>query len=188
MDESLVLTMGRVPTAVISWQRAVTLIFDEKAIAVANYNYMLHSSRGEAIMFKPSVIQCIKSNFTPKNFTKTLPFNRRNVYYRDRGMCQYCRHKVSFNEFTFDHVIPQCEGGLSTWENVVVCCTDCNSRKGSGDPNFRGGQKKRRMLIRLPYAPRLSKAAPSHLVSKLAIDHSHDTWNEFIYWDVLLEP
>jgi len=30
-----------------------------------------------------------------------------------------------------DHVVPRSRGGLSTWENLVACCHDCNRRKGN---------------------------------------------------------
>jgi hypothetical protein len=186
---TLVLTKGGVPTSVVPWWRGAELVYEEKAFPRANYDYVLHNSRGEEVMPQPSVVQCTKSNFTPKIFTKTLPLNRYNIYLRDAGHCMYCGRKVSFNEFTFDHVTPQCEGGLTIWENVVVCCTDCNGRKGSGDSCFRGGQKKRRMLLRQPYAPRLDHAAPIHMVTPLAKRETlHKTWDSFIYWHIILEP
>ncbi len=34
-------------------------------------------------------------------------------------------------ELTLDHVVPRSRGGLSTWENLVACCRECNRRKGN---------------------------------------------------------
>ena len=32
---------------------------------------------------------------------------------------------------TVDHVIPLCQGGRSTWVNLVACCLQCNMAKSS---------------------------------------------------------
>ena len=34
------------------------------------------------------------------------------------------------NELTFDHLIPRCLNGKTTWTNVVSACTSCNLKKG----------------------------------------------------------
>lgn len=62
---------------------------------------------------------------------RTVKFNRRNIYLRDNYQCQYCGCKPCREELTIDHVNPRSRGGRSTWENVVLACQDCNSRKGS---------------------------------------------------------
>jgi hypothetical protein len=46
----------------------------------------------------------------------------------------------------------------------------------------------KRRLLRKPFAPRLDKAAPAHLVSKIAAEIPHQTWSDYIYWNVILEP
>jgi 5-methylcytosine-specific restriction endonuclease McrA len=33
-----------------------------------------------------------------------------------------------------DHVIPVCQGGGTTWQNLVACCLACNQRKGGRTP------------------------------------------------------
>jgi 5-methylcytosine-specific restriction enzyme A len=48
---------------------------------------------------------------------------------RGRGVCHYCRRKISARELTMDHVVPLARGGTSSKSNVVPCCKDCNSRK-----------------------------------------------------------
>jgi len=32
---------------------------------------------------------------------------------------------------TIDHVVPRCRGGGDTWENLVVACSHCNTKKGN---------------------------------------------------------
>jgi 5-methylcytosine-specific restriction endonuclease McrA len=41
-----------------------------------------------------------------------------------------------------DHVVPRCQGGLSTWANLVACCQKCNSTKGGRTPEQAGMQLK----------------------------------------------
>jgi 5-methylcytosine-specific restriction endonuclease McrA len=65
------------------------------------------------------------------------PALRRSIRARDCDMCRYCGQKVDWNDRrsnaggTYDHVIP--DGG-STYENCVVACRGCNSRKGRRTP------------------------------------------------------
>ncbi len=58
-------------------------------------------------------------------------FTRFNVFLRDAFHCQYCGDRYPTPDLTFDHVIPRCRGGRTTWENVVTACGGCNLRKGS---------------------------------------------------------
>ncbi len=48
-----------------------------------------------------------------------------------QGICHYCEKKFSKELLTMDHIIPIGRGGHSSKGNVVVCCKDCNSKKGS---------------------------------------------------------
>ena len=59
-------------------------------------------------------------------------FTRFNVFLRDRFSCQYCGSR---DDLTFDHLIPRSRGGMTTWDNVVAACSDCNLRKGSMTTN-----------------------------------------------------
>jgi len=132
----------------------------------------------------PSVIQMVYQNgkkiYTPK-FTKVLPFTRKNLYIRDHGHCMYCGKKVSLNAFSFDHYIAESLGGTVCWENILLCCFKCNTKKG----NLPRGRFKE--PIRMPYAPKLDKAAPVHLVNKIAAEIPHESWVDFIYWNIVLE-
>ncbi len=66
---------------------------------------------------------------------KVPPVNRREVLRRDRHQCQYCG---SHKNLTLDHVIPRSKGGSHTWDNVVIACNSCNSRKGDRTPQQAG--------------------------------------------------
>jgi hypothetical protein len=61
--------------------------------------------------------------------------NRRNLLLRDEHCCQYCGIHAAPPELTIDHVIPVSRGGNpSSWENQVVACKRCNSRKANHLP------------------------------------------------------
>ena len=67
-----------------------------------------------------------------------LGFGRGNsaILRRDDHICQYqgCNRRAT----TVDHVIPRCQGGKSTWDNLVGCCRECNSKKGGRTPEEAG--------------------------------------------------
>ena len=87
---------------------------------------MLRSHRHSMQM--PSVIRLLEYRRIPH---QTRALSRKNILLRDRNTCQYCQLVLPAADLTLDHVIPRCRGGLSTWENLVACCRDCNRRKGS---------------------------------------------------------
>lgn len=61
----------------------------------------------------------------------TLKSLRSRVMARDKNICQYCGCALTRGvNKTVDHVLAKARGGLSTMENLVACCTDCNVDKG----------------------------------------------------------
>src|SRR5262249_28892677 len=58
-----------------------------------------------------------------------VAFTRFNVFLRDRFKCQYCGDPFEASDLTFDHVIPRCRGGETSWQNVVAACRPCNGRE-----------------------------------------------------------
>jgi hypothetical protein len=65
----------------------------------------------------------------------------RRVLKRDQGLCQYeaCHSRAT----TVDHIIPLCQGGRSTWQNLVAACLTCNQKKGGRTPEQAGMRLKR---------------------------------------------
>jgi hypothetical protein len=49
----------------------------------------------------------------------------------ERHRCAYCQSAVTIvgMPFEIDHVIPQSLGGLTSLENLCLCCSPCNERK-----------------------------------------------------------
>lgn len=58
---------------------------------------------------------------------------RFSILKRDLFTCQYCGRKAPYVELRIDHRISVKNGGLSSPENLVTSCHDCNS--GKGDKN-----------------------------------------------------
>jgi 5-methylcytosine-specific restriction endonuclease McrA len=54
--------------------------------------------------------------------------SRSMIYRRDNHTCQYCGAR---SKLTIDHVIPRSKGGEDSWENLVVACSSCNTKKGN---------------------------------------------------------
>lgn len=57
------------------------------------------------------------------------------VYARDRWTCRYCGAQECLS---IDHVIPRCQDGDDSLENLVVACWPCNKRKGGRTPEQAG--------------------------------------------------
>jgi 5-methylcytosine-specific restriction endonuclease McrA len=45
------------------------------------------------------------------------------------GSCYYCGIQTPPAKLTMDHMVPLTRGGLSTKNNLVACCKECNTKK-----------------------------------------------------------
>lgn len=59
----------------------------------------------------------------------TNPEKRKEIFERDKYICHYCGEKVTPENVTLDHLIPQHKGGGHTKENLKTSCLVCNSIK-----------------------------------------------------------
>ncbi len=124
----------------------------------------------------PRVIQLVYYDRLP---FREVRFTRRNVFYRDRNRCQYCRKVFQQRELNLDHVIPLSKSGGSGWDNVVTACVPCNSKKGDRSPEQAG--------MRLYRKPR--KPAGHPVLRAGWIRTFRDEWRAFLdeaYWNVEL--
>jgi 5-methylcytosine-specific restriction endonuclease McrA len=180
MSDTLVLDVGYLPVDRVSWERAITLIYEQKAEVVEDYdNWNVHSATLEFPV--PSVIRRMTSSSRRK---KGIKFSRGNVYARDGGRCQYCGNDVPKDRFTYDHVIPRVSGGKTCWENVVISCTPCNQRKGGRTPTEAGMK-----LLSKPIRP---KTLPGGMTFTIQYrEGMPDAWRKWVrdkaYWNVELE-
>ena len=160
------------PLSLWSWQDAIKAICLDRVQVVSNYDRIVKSPSFE--MFLPSVVS-LKEYVKP---ARHPAFTRFNVFLRDRFQCQYCG---THEDLTFDHVIPRRCGGATTWENVVAACSPCNLRKGSRTLKQAG-----MYLNRLPRA--LSAEEMQAHGRRFPPNHLHESWMDYLYWDVELEP
>jgi 5-methylcytosine-specific restriction endonuclease McrA len=122
----------------------------------------------------PEVITLVHYDHVPN---RSVAFSRRNIFKRDRFTCQYCSKRPGSEELTIDHVVPKSHGGGTSWENCVVACVECNSRKANRTPDQAGMPLKIR-----PAEPRWK---PFYASQGVRID----SWAKFIsevYWNVEL--
>ncbi len=122
----LVLNASYEPINVCAARRAIVLVLKGVAMAEEENGHFLHSAR--LAMRVPSVIRLLEYRRIPH---QSRALSRKNILLRDRSTCQYCGSVLPASELTLDHVIPRSRGGLSTWENLVACCHECNRLKGN---------------------------------------------------------
>jgi len=67
-----------------------------------------------------------------------IKYNRQNLLERDDHRCQYWGKNLPHKELNMDHVIPRDRGGGTSWENVVISCIRCNSKKSNRLPKEAG--------------------------------------------------
>lgn len=107
----LVLNSSYEPLNITSWKRAVVLLLKEKAQILST-----------------QVIRLLDYVRVPLSKIMSHRPSKTMIYKRDNNSCQYCG---STRNLTIDHVIPKCRGGEDTWENLVVACGPCNTKKGN---------------------------------------------------------
>ena len=137
MQSVLLLNASYEPLRVISWQRAVTMVFMGKVEIVEEYDHQIRSV--SIVIRAPAVIRLLQF---VKIGRKSPPLCRTNVLARDDFECQYCGRELSSKEATLDHVVPRSQKGKTSWENIVCCCPPCNRKKGGRTP------AEARMLLR----------------------------------------
>lgn len=158
---------------VISWQRAITLLFLNKVEIIEEYD---HEVRSTSVVFKmPAVARLIKAFKRPK---KAVKFSRVNIYSRDQWCCQYCTKQFDMKDLTYDHVIPRAQGGTTTWENIATACEPCNTYKGGRTP-----AQAKMPLRKKPVKPTWVPAVQV----KVSQESCPDAWRDYLYWSGALE-
>ncbi len=161
MEAVIVLNASYEFMGLVSWKRAMTLLFNGKVEVVKESEKIV---RTVSQSFKvPAVIRLIK--FIRRMYRREVPFTRRNVLTRDGHTCQYCRREHGSGELTIDHVIPKVQGGEHRWTNVVASCRSCNTRKGGRTP-----RQARMRLIRRPFQPTIMEFVNLHLKRKFGLE------------------
>lgn len=156
------------PLSVWDFARTMRNMLKKSVIALEYYDTTLHSP---TISYRPPSVVALKQDIKTPQY---VAFTRMNVFLRDEFRCQYCGEKHATEDLTFDHVIPQSQGGPTNWTNIVSACVPCNSRKAD---------RRDMKPLREPVQP------DPHSMRKLRqIDAArlHRSWHDYLYWSGLL--
>jgi 5-methylcytosine-specific restriction endonuclease McrA len=169
----LVLDQGYQPHRIVSWQRAITMVFRQVAEIVESYDEDVRAVT--FVMKMPAVIRLLKRIAR----RRAVRFSRMNVLLRDNFKCQYCGDKLPTRQLNYDHVIPRSQGGKTNWENIVTSCFDCNHKKASRTP-----EQARMHLLKRPERPQHLPLMAFHVEEG---DTLPDAWASWMYWHGKLE-
>jgi 5-methylcytosine-specific restriction endonuclease McrA len=125
----------------------------------------------------PKVIRLLGYDRLP---VQDVKLNRRNIFARDKNICQFCGLHFPTSELSLDHLLPRSQGGKSSWENLVCCCVHCNARKGGRTP-----EQAHMKLVRKPIKPKRNPVISLRLGSE-----KYASWRQFLdhaYWSVELK-
>jgi 5-methylcytosine-specific restriction endonuclease McrA len=190
------------PLKVITWQRAITMLLDEKVELVTGYvGDIIRTVSTEWV--RPAVVRLLEFH----QLRGRLRFSRQNVLARDSYTCGYCGSRPVKNggpdieNLTIDHVVPKSRGvngkvklpwdgrqvSITCWDNVITACSDCNFKKAARTPREAG------MPLRI--FPRIPTAADSlrMTITKVKLP---EEWKEWLpsgsgwggYWTDELDP
>ena len=160
------------PLSLWSWQDSIKSVFLDRVSIVSYYDRVIRSPSFS--MKLPSVI-ALKSYIRPQSNPN---FTRFNVFLRDKFSCQYCGDR---KDLTFDHLLPKSRGGLTDWNNVVTACSSCNVKKGG--KLYKDCDLK---LASKPYAPTVEDLHRNG--RNFPPNFLHESWMDYLYWDIELEP
>lgn len=168
MSSVLVLDQGYQPHRIVSWQRAVTMLFQQKVEVVETYD---EDIKGVTITIKmPAVVRLLRKI----RGKRSIKFSRINVAMRDDFSCQYCGEKKPLRRLTYDHVHPRSRGGKTRWQNIVMACYPCNERKADRTP-AEAGMK----LRKTPVKPNWLPVIGFRIESSMSIP---DQWANWLFW------
>ena len=159
------------PLSLWPWQEVIKAVFLERVEVVSNYDFVVHSPSFE--MKLPSVV-ALKSYIVQD---RAPAFTRFNLFLRDAFACQYCGSQA---DLTFDHIQPRSRGGRTSWENIVTACAPCNLRKGGRTPKEAGMATHRQ-------ARRPTMYELQDLGRRFPPNFLHESWLDYLYWDIELE-
>ncbi len=172
-EQALLLNTTYEPLRVVSWKRAVRMLFQEKVEVVEEYDREVRSV--SLALRLPSVLRLLSYRRIKRSYHQ-VRFTRSNLLARDDYRCQYCDRRLALGELTYDHVIPVSRGGSKSWDNIVTSCIACNRRKGGHTPEEAGLR-----LLRNPKAP---PGFPHKIRFFLSRNTTPESWKTYIFWHV----
>jgi 5-methylcytosine-specific restriction endonuclease McrA len=168
MGHALVLNASFEPLHIVTWQRAIQLLFQGKVEVVEESEQEVRTVRFTIKV--PAVLRLLTYVPIAKK-REIVRFSRINIFIRDSNACQYCGNRFTKAHLTLDHVIPIVQGGNKCWQNIVTACKPCNQRKGGRTP-IQASMK----LIRKPKQPHWLPAANL----QLGITRTPERWKIYL--------
>jgi 5-methylcytosine-specific restriction endonuclease McrA len=175
MEQTLLLNASYEPLGIVHWQKAITLWYKGRVEILHE-----HETTVRAVTFSfrlPSVVRLLRF-VKIRRSRESIPFTRANIYARDEHRCQYCGEQFPTEDLTFDHVIPQAQGGTKGWENIATACIECNRRKDARTPEEAGMP-----LLSVPHKP----SSTLLLRVSIGIRTMPTEWRSFLYWHAELD-
>jgi|UniRef100_A0A7C4ARD1 5-methylcytosine-specific restriction endonuclease McrA len=161
MEAVIVLNAGYEFIGLISWQRAMVLLFNGKVEVVKHSDRIVRTVKETFRV--PAIVRLYK--FIRQIYKREVPFSRKNILVRDSYTCQYCGREFPPCDLTIDHIVPKVQGGDNNWSNVVTSCKACNIRKGGMTPRQAGMR-----LIRQPFKPTIMEFINLYLKKRFGVD------------------
>jgi 5-methylcytosine-specific restriction endonuclease McrA len=172
----LVLDAGYQPVNVVSARKAMLLLYTGRATMVTESGTVIHSPGKEWSL--PKIIRLFISIAHRVYRMVKIQLNRRNLLIRDGYTCQYCGTQEG--PLTIDHVVPKSrrtgrysKGGVTSWENCVICCEKCNHRKGDRLP-----EELNMSLRKKPMEPRW---LPPMMFRHFFENRMDECWKRYLY-------
>ena len=133
--EVLVVDGSHMPMAKVSRRKAIKAVVTGRALIL---NLRTWARLGPESLSTPISLQVVVFPGAKAVGEGRLGLGRGNaaILRRDHYICQYedCDRPAR----TSDHVIPRCQGGATTWKNLVACCLFHNQMKGGRTPEQAG--------------------------------------------------
>ena len=144
---SVYFSNGFVKTEPIPLSRAVALHDKDHVIVPQDADLVEVRSCSDSLLVPTSLIVNVNKALVPP---REPLINRHAIYDRDGGKCAYCQKSLSRQEATMDHIVPKSKGGQTTWLNIVLSCTPCNTKKGDRTQD----EAKMKLLVK-PHVPKV---------------------------------
>lgn len=179
MSTTLVLNADALPVSVVPlstvyWQKAIKIIYKERATVISEYSrWVIRSPSVEMRM--PSIIMLTEYQV----HNGKVEFSRYNVVLRDNSCCLYCGETFPVHALTFDHVVPRRDGGKTEWTNIVSACNKCNQEKA---------HHHRMKPRKAPHHPTYWELAANRKKHPIVVPH--ESWLSWINWGgkVTIDP
>ncbi len=160
------------PLSLWPWQTAIKAVFLERVDIVASYDRCVHSVSLD--MQIPSVI-ALRQYVQPERVSRLHPLQPVPArplllpVLRQRAAPDLRPRRARAGW-----------AGKTTWENILTACAPCNMKKGGRTP------KQAHMH------PLVEPIRPTHWQlqqhgKRFPPDYLHETWRDWLYWDIELE-